>query len=70
MTANGAAFDPETIETMHVALDQAWAALQPAQRTELKRAILAERILNAAAQGERDPGKLRDRALDFPTSEQ
>ncbi|HJS62087.1 MAG TPA: hypothetical protein VJ800_10075 [Pseudolabrys sp.] len=68
MTANGAEFDPETIETMHVALDMAWATLKPAERTELKRVILAERILAATAQGERDPGKLRDRALDFPTS--
>ena len=57
MTANGAAFDPETIELMQVALERAWAALQPAQQTELKRAIFAERILSAAAQGERDPGQ-------------
>ena len=69
MTANGAAFDPETIKTMQVALDQAWATLEPAQRTELKRVILAERILSAAAQGERHPGKLRDHALDLPRSE-
>ena len=54
-----AAFYPETIETMRVALYQACAALQPVQQTELKLAILAERILSAAAQGERDPRKLR-----------
>ena len=60
---DGEYFDPETVEAMKTALDRAWAALGPEQQDELRRADLAQRILQAAAQGERDPDRLRDQAL-------
>ena len=60
---DGGYFDPETIDAMRAALDEAWAALRPEQQYELRRAELAQRILEAAAQGERDRDRLRDQAL-------
>jgi hypothetical protein len=51
----GAVFDPETIDLMRSVLDAAWASLLPEQQASVSRTMLAERILKAAAQGERDP---------------
>jgi hypothetical protein len=62
----GAHFDPETIKIMRAVLDDAWAALRPNQQRELAKVHLAERILAAAANGERDPARLRARALITP----
>jgi hypothetical protein len=62
----GAHFDPETIEIMKVVLDDAWAALSPSQQRALPKSYLAERILSAAANGERDPVRLLARALIAP----
>jgi len=59
-------FDPETIEMMKAVLDDAWAALSPRQQRALPKARLAERILAAAANGERDPVRLLARALIAP----
>jgi hypothetical protein len=56
-------FDPETIELMRAVLDTAWTSLTPAQQAGVSRTLLAERILRAAAQGERDPARLRCRVL-------
>jgi hypothetical protein len=57
------AFDPETIELMRSVLELAWGSLGPEQQVHMSRSLLAQRILNAAAQGERDPTRLRVRAL-------
>ena len=59
----GGAFDPETIELMRSVLDAVWASLQPEQQASIRRTLLAERILRAAARGERDPARLRAFAL-------
>jgi hypothetical protein len=61
--AEGGSFDPETIELMRTALDEAWMALPPDTRAGLSKAFLAEGILRAAAQGERNPVRLRACAL-------
>jgi hypothetical protein len=61
----GAHFDPETIEIMKNVLDEAWARLSPIQQRALPIAHLAERILAAAENGERDPLRLLTRALNF-----
>ena len=61
-TENGS-FDAETITLLKVALDQAWANLSPEQQAYISKAVLAERILMLAAQGERDPLRLRTRAV-------
>jgi hypothetical protein len=56
-------FDPDTVALSRTALDRAWASLPPSQQAGISQAILAERILRAAAQGERDPDRLRARAI-------
>jgi hypothetical protein len=56
-------YDPETIETLRVALDEAWESLPPAKQALTSRTDLAERILALAAIGERDPIRLRSGAL-------
>lgn len=59
----GASFDPETIVVLRFALDDAWSRLSDEQRSQLSKSILAERILKAAAKGERNPDRLRRSAL-------
>jgi hypothetical protein len=56
-------FDPDTVALLRTILDHAWADLPSAQRAVTSRSILAERILRAAARGERDPDRLRAHAL-------
>jgi hypothetical protein len=59
-------FDPETVALLRTALDRAWDSLPAGQQAVTSRSILAERILKAAAQGERDPDRLRARAIRKP----
>jgi hypothetical protein len=56
-------FDAETLALLRAALDGAWASLPPSQRAVTSQSILAERILRAAARGERDPERLYALAL-------
>jgi hypothetical protein len=56
-------FDPDTIALLRITLDRAWASLPESQQAVTSRSILAERILKAAARGERDPDRLHTRAL-------
>jgi hypothetical protein len=60
----GASFDPEAIDLMQAALDDAWASVRPAQRACASRSVLASRVLDLAARGERDLARLRAFALD------
>jgi hypothetical protein len=48
-------FDPETVALLRTTLDRTWASLPAEQQAVTCRPILAERILKAAAEGERDP---------------
>lgn len=56
-------FDPETIELLRGVLDDVWASLRPIEQAHSSKSLLAERILKLAATGERDPHRLRARAL-------
>jgi hypothetical protein len=47
-------FDPDTVALLRTTLDRAWASLSPRQQAVTSRSVLAERILKAAARGERD----------------
>jgi hypothetical protein len=58
----GPLFDPATIALLREVLDDAWSRLPPGQRS-VSRSLLAERILKAARAGERDPARLRTRAI-------
>ena len=61
--ARGGSYDPETIEVLRSALDEAWASLSSARQSLTSKTALAERILRLAATGERDPIRLRTAAL-------
>jgi hypothetical protein len=60
---SGAAFDHETILIMKSSLDAAWEQLGSVEQAKTSKSVLASRILRAAAQGERDPVRLRTYAL-------
>ena len=62
-TAEGGAFDPETIELLRNILEETWGSLRPEDQAQSSRSLIAERILKMAATGERDPIRLRTRAL-------
>ncbi|MGB7784260.1 MAG: hypothetical protein WCF86_22515, partial [Pseudolabrys sp.] len=57
-------FDPETVTLLREILDDAWASLPPEQQATMQKTALAERMLKYVAQGERDPERLRDAALE------
>jgi hypothetical protein len=59
MIGRTAAYDPETVSTLIVVLDQAFAALPPDERTQERKVKIASKILSAASAGERDPSRLR-----------
>jgi hypothetical protein len=56
-------FDPDTVALLRTTLDHVWAGLPPTRRALTSQSVLAERILRAAAQGERNPDRLRAHAL-------
>ena len=58
-----ASFDPETIAVLRQVLEDSWASLRPDQQRATLKTELTQRILAAAANGERDPIRLRERAL-------
>ncbi len=56
-------FDPETLAIVRTAFDEACDQLSPNQQTQEMRLALADRILTRAAEGERNPVRLRTYAL-------
>jgi hypothetical protein len=63
MTDVHSAYDPETLTLLRRALDEAWDTLLPPQRARITKSELAQRMLKFAALGERDPVRLRVRAV-------
>jgi hypothetical protein len=63
MNNSGGAYDPETVSLLRAVLDQAWDNLLPHQRAWMTKSQLAKRMLKYAALGERDPVRLRARAM-------
>ena len=57
------AHTPETLQLLRDVLDDTWAALPPRDRKRTSKAMLARRLVEMAATGERDPARLRDAAL-------
>ena len=57
------AYDPETIQILKSVLDTTWASLLPDEQDKTTKSALAGRLLKAAANGERDPVRLRARAV-------
>lgn len=56
-------FDLTTIALLREALEDAWGSLRPSEREMMTRSLLAERILKAAAGGERERECLIEAAL-------
>jgi hypothetical protein len=56
-------FDPETLTELRNVFDEVCAKLPASRQTLEHKAVLAEQILKLAADGERDPVRLRDAAL-------
>ena len=63
MNPRGAVFHPELIELMKAVLEDATATLPEAKRTSTVKAEIASRILECAANGERNPIKLKMAAM-------
>ena len=63
MSAEDQFFDPETINLMRTALENAWEQLEHDMQQRTSKVTFAERILRAASNGERDPTRLRAVAL-------
>ena len=60
-------FDAETVAMLRSVLEESWSRLQPHQQRATQKTELATRILMAAGNGERDPSRLRARALQTET---
>jgi len=63
VAAIGTVFQPDEVKLMRSVLDEATIILPKAERTSDMKVKFASRILAAAANGERDPNKLRIAAL-------
>jgi hypothetical protein len=57
------AYDPETVQALCAAYDRTKKELHDSGQPEIVREILARRILDLAAKGERDPERLCAGAL-------
>jgi hypothetical protein len=60
---HGAIFQPELIQLMKLVLDEAAATLPGPKRTSSIMAQIASQILACAANGERDPNRLKVAAM-------
>jgi hypothetical protein len=58
------AFEPEAVINMSRAYESALVALQLTDRQDPLTEIVAKKIVDDAETGERDPDRLRDRALE------
>jgi CRP-like cAMP-binding protein len=61
---NGERFDPDTTRIMGVAFEMACVALRLADRGDLAKAVVAEKIIELAKAGERDANTLCERSLN------
>jgi hypothetical protein len=56
-------YDPETLNLLRKVLDEVWAALPDGSKSETVKSEMAQQILKQAANGVRDPVRLRASAL-------
>jgi hypothetical protein len=56
-------YDPETLIILRKVLDEAWAALPDGSKSETLKSEMAQHILKQAADGVRDPVRLRASVL-------
>jgi hypothetical protein len=58
------AFDPQTLVLLETAFDEAWLSLKSVGNRTVKPDELARAVLRLAMEGERDPVRLSDGALE------
>jgi hypothetical protein len=58
------AFDPQTLVLLEKAFDEAWLSLKSVGKRTVKPDELARAVLRLAMEGERDPVRLHDEALN------
>ena len=57
-------FDPDVIKVMTAAYERALSELRLTDRNDPLTELIAKSIINVTATGERDPGKIKERALN------
>ena len=62
-------FDPEALAALDEAFDAACKALDDTGQPKIVREVIAQRIIQAAGRGERDPVRLVKAALSWLTRE-
>jgi hypothetical protein len=53
----------ETLKLLQSVLDETWLSLRPEERARTSKTQIGARILELAAAGERDPARLRKKAI-------
>ena len=61
---HNSSFDPQTLVLLEAAFDEAWLSLKSAGNRTVKPDELARAVLRLAMEGERDPVRLSDGALE------
>src|SRR6201993_2394105 len=61
---HNSSFDPQTLVLLEAAFDEAWLTLKAIGNTTVKPDELARSVLRTAMEGERDPVRLHDGALE------
>ncbi|MGA8696071.1 MAG: hypothetical protein WB689_19935 [Xanthobacteraceae bacterium] len=61
---HNSSFDPPTLVVLEAAFDEAWLTLKSVGNKTVKPDELARAVLRLATEGERDPVRLRDEALE------
>ena len=67
---HNSSFDPQTLALIETAFDEAWLTLKSVGNKTVKPDELARSVLRLAMEGERDPARLHDGALErlLPTT--
>jgi hypothetical protein len=60
---HSSSFDPQTLVVLEAAFDEAWLTLKAVGNTTVRPDELARSVLRLAMDGERDPVRLHDGAL-------
>jgi hypothetical protein len=61
---HNSSFDPQTLVVLETAFDETWLTLKSIGNTTVKPDELARSVLRLAMEGERDPLRLHDGALE------
>ncbi len=61
---HSSSFDPQALVLLETAFDEAWLTLKSVGNTTVKPDELARSVLRLAMEGERDPVRLHDGALE------